>query len=252
MTRCAWWQCAGPSGSCDEAVARLSPPPHVLSHLPSTWHLAPACRPPRAGALVVDYGVDHASGDSLRGIKKHQFVHPLQEPGVCDLVSGSTRERCRPARAAGRTPASRGTVTNEAASSRSLPTLTFRRCGARPRPLRRRCARGDPRLRAPSCTPWASARACRSCSRPPTVRRAHRACASAASWLDWGPSAHLCRQRGEAARPPAGLPAPDGGQRNGVALQGAGRGVAARRRVPGLRVLAGELGQQPSVTQRHS
>ena len=36
-------------------------------------------------ALFIDYGKDRASGDSLRGIKHHQFVSPLQSPGRVDL-----------------------------------------------------------------------------------------------------------------------------------------------------------------------
>ena len=36
-------------------------------------------------ALIVDYGKDRASGDSLRGIKNHQFVSPLENPGRVDL-----------------------------------------------------------------------------------------------------------------------------------------------------------------------
>lgn len=36
-------------------------------------------------ALIADYGFDHASSDSLRGIKDHAFVDPLQEPGLVDL-----------------------------------------------------------------------------------------------------------------------------------------------------------------------
>ncbi len=36
-------------------------------------------------ALVVDYGRDRASGDSLRGIRDHRFVSPLREPGRVDL-----------------------------------------------------------------------------------------------------------------------------------------------------------------------
>ena len=36
-------------------------------------------------ALFVDYGHDHRLANSLRGIKRHAFVHPLQEPGLVDL-----------------------------------------------------------------------------------------------------------------------------------------------------------------------
>ncbi|KAH6566702.1 hypothetical protein BASA83_010527 [Batrachochytrium salamandrivorans] len=36
-------------------------------------------------ALLIDYGRDHIIDDSLRGIKSHQFVHPLSTPGDCDL-----------------------------------------------------------------------------------------------------------------------------------------------------------------------
>ena len=35
--------------------------------------------------LVVDYGVDGYVEDSLRGIKNHEFVHPLTHPGEVDL-----------------------------------------------------------------------------------------------------------------------------------------------------------------------
>lgn len=38
------------------------------------------------GALIVDYGHDHASADSLRGIRRHRFTHPLEAPGKSDLV----------------------------------------------------------------------------------------------------------------------------------------------------------------------
>ncbi|GBG27371.1 Protein arginine methyltransferase NDUFAF7, mitochondrial [Hondaea fermentalgiana] len=36
-------------------------------------------------ALVIDYGDNGAARSSLRGIKKHAFVHPLTEPGEVDL-----------------------------------------------------------------------------------------------------------------------------------------------------------------------
>ena len=36
-------------------------------------------------ALFVDYGEDHAQGDSLRGLKRHALVHALAEPGEVDL-----------------------------------------------------------------------------------------------------------------------------------------------------------------------
>jgi len=37
-------------------------------------------------ALIIDYGRDHPSEVSLRGIQNHQFVSALQEPGDVDLV----------------------------------------------------------------------------------------------------------------------------------------------------------------------
>ncbi|KAI8922037.1 S-adenosyl-L-methionine-dependent methyltransferase, partial [Powellomyces hirtus] len=37
------------------------------------------------GALFIDYGRDYALGDSLRGIRKHQFVDVLSHPGEADL-----------------------------------------------------------------------------------------------------------------------------------------------------------------------
>ncbi|OWZ23838.1 hypothetical protein PHMEG_0001200 [Phytophthora megakarya] len=37
------------------------------------------------GALIVDYGYDHPSELSLRGIKSHEFVSVLREPGDVDL-----------------------------------------------------------------------------------------------------------------------------------------------------------------------
>ncbi|KAL4171147.1 hypothetical protein KRP22_009245 [Phytophthora ramorum] len=37
------------------------------------------------GALIVDYGYDHPSELSLRGIKNHEFVSVLREPGDVDL-----------------------------------------------------------------------------------------------------------------------------------------------------------------------
>ncbi|GMF27317.1 unnamed protein product [Phytophthora lilii] len=37
------------------------------------------------GALIVDYGYDHPSEISLRGIKNHKFVSVLREPGDVDL-----------------------------------------------------------------------------------------------------------------------------------------------------------------------
>uniref|UniRef100_M4BZN6 Protein arginine methyltransferase NDUFAF7 n=1 Tax=Hyaloperonospora arabidopsidis (strain Emoy2) TaxID=559515 RepID=M4BZN6_HYAAE len=37
------------------------------------------------GALIVDYGFDHPSELSLRGIKNHEFVSVLREPGDVDL-----------------------------------------------------------------------------------------------------------------------------------------------------------------------
>lgn len=40
----------------------------------------------RGSALIVDYSENHVgTGDSLRGILKHKFVHPLMEPGNVDL-----------------------------------------------------------------------------------------------------------------------------------------------------------------------
>lgn len=36
-------------------------------------------------ALIIDYGHDRASSDSLRGIKEHKFVDVLMEPGEVDL-----------------------------------------------------------------------------------------------------------------------------------------------------------------------
>ncbi|KAL2915835.1 hypothetical protein HK105_204536 [Polyrhizophydium stewartii] len=36
-------------------------------------------------ALLIDYGRNHVVDDSLRGIRQHQFVHPLTSPGECDL-----------------------------------------------------------------------------------------------------------------------------------------------------------------------
>jgi NADH dehydrogenase [ubiquinone] 1 alpha subcomplex assembly factor 7 len=36
-------------------------------------------------ALIVDYGKDGASADSLRGIRNHEFVSPLVDPGKVDL-----------------------------------------------------------------------------------------------------------------------------------------------------------------------
>ncbi len=36
-------------------------------------------------ALIIDYGYDHASGASVRGIKDHKFVSPLAFPGETDL-----------------------------------------------------------------------------------------------------------------------------------------------------------------------
>ena len=37
------------------------------------------------GALIVDYGHNHAAGASVRGIKDHKFVSPLAFPGRTDL-----------------------------------------------------------------------------------------------------------------------------------------------------------------------
>ncbi|KAJ9071545.1 hypothetical protein DSO57_1035872 [Entomophthora muscae] len=38
-------------------------------------------------ALIIDYGEDHPEGNTLRGIQKHQFCHPLSMPGRTDLSS---------------------------------------------------------------------------------------------------------------------------------------------------------------------
>ncbi|CAO3645792.1 unnamed protein product [Cunninghamella blakesleeana] len=35
--------------------------------------------------LIIDYGQNHLQGDTLRAIKKHQFVHPMMDPGSADL-----------------------------------------------------------------------------------------------------------------------------------------------------------------------
>jgi NADH dehydrogenase [ubiquinone] 1 alpha subcomplex assembly factor 7 len=40
----------------------------------------------KGAALIVDYGENHPITDSLRGIKDHQFVHPLREPGLVGLL----------------------------------------------------------------------------------------------------------------------------------------------------------------------
>ena len=41
----------------------------------------------RGAALFVDYGFDGASpGDTLRGFRRHEQVHPLAEPGLVDLT----------------------------------------------------------------------------------------------------------------------------------------------------------------------
>eukprot|EP01116_Phalansterium_solitarium_P009705 TRINITY_DN2396_c0_g2_i1.p1 TRINITY_DN2396_c0_g2~~TRINITY_DN2396_c0_g2_i1.p1 ORF type:complete len:183 (+),score=39.00 TRINITY_DN2396_c0_g2_i1:533-1081(+) len=37
-------------------------------------------------ALIVDYGEDRASTDTLRGIRGHEFCSPLASPGQCDLT----------------------------------------------------------------------------------------------------------------------------------------------------------------------
>jgi NADH dehydrogenase [ubiquinone] 1 alpha subcomplex assembly factor 7 len=37
------------------------------------------------GALFIDYGYNHASGDSVRAIKDHEFVNMLTDPGMADL-----------------------------------------------------------------------------------------------------------------------------------------------------------------------
>lgn len=37
-------------------------------------------------ALILDYGSANTPTNSLRGIKDHQFVHPLDTPGEIDLV----------------------------------------------------------------------------------------------------------------------------------------------------------------------
>lgn len=66
------------------------------------------------GALVVDYGHGHASADSLRGIRKHQFTHPLEAPGHSDLV--------RAARA------SKGCHSRDGWLCRRRPMLTFTHC----------------------------------------------------------------------------------------------------------------------------
>ncbi|KAJ9473126.1 NADH dehydrogenase complex I [Diplonema papillatum] len=39
----------------------------------------------KGALLVIDYGVDDYVEDSLRGIKGHEFVHPLSSPGEVDL-----------------------------------------------------------------------------------------------------------------------------------------------------------------------
>lgn len=37
------------------------------------------------GALIIDYGQDGVVSDSLQAIRKHKFVHILDEPGTADL-----------------------------------------------------------------------------------------------------------------------------------------------------------------------
>lgn len=37
------------------------------------------------GALIIDYGLDGVVSDSLQAIRKHKFVHILNEPGTADL-----------------------------------------------------------------------------------------------------------------------------------------------------------------------
>ena len=39
----------------------------------------------RGAALFIDYGADETPADTLRGISRHQYVHPLHRPGEVDL-----------------------------------------------------------------------------------------------------------------------------------------------------------------------
>ena len=41
-------------------------------------------------ALIVDYGHNGASPNSLRGIQNHEFVSPFKSPGKTDLVLWAT------------------------------------------------------------------------------------------------------------------------------------------------------------------
>ncbi|CAG8827354.1 4713_t:CDS:2, partial [Dentiscutata erythropus] len=36
-------------------------------------------------SLIIDYGQDFIQGNTLRAIKRHEFVHPLSDPGQADL-----------------------------------------------------------------------------------------------------------------------------------------------------------------------
>ncbi|KAK6911152.1 Protein arginine methyltransferase NDUFAF7 [Dillenia turbinata] len=39
----------------------------------------------RGGALIIDYGLDGVVSDSLQAIRKHKFVHILDNPATADL-----------------------------------------------------------------------------------------------------------------------------------------------------------------------
>ncbi|TPX63202.1 hypothetical protein SpCBS45565_g06797 [Spizellomyces sp. 'palustris'] len=48
-------------------------------------HVAQRIKKDGGSALFIDYGRDHAVGDSLRGIRKHDFTNVLSRPGDSDL-----------------------------------------------------------------------------------------------------------------------------------------------------------------------
>lgn len=50
------------------------------------FEIASRCGEQGGAALIVDYGHNGPSAASVRGIKQHQFVDILQEPGEVDLV----------------------------------------------------------------------------------------------------------------------------------------------------------------------
>ncbi|KAJ1976329.1 hypothetical protein H4R35_002752 [Dimargaris xerosporica] len=66
-------------------------PGDTLEISPDSWGVANAIakliQAQGGSGLIVDYGDNHPFAESLRGVSKHKFTHPLTHPGTVDLTA---------------------------------------------------------------------------------------------------------------------------------------------------------------------